>query len=256
MLTEKQKKQIQPGVIDAYPATLLQQGMIYHSEIDVRQSVFHDLLCYEIKKPYDSEKFRQALKMLIAEHDILRTAFDFSHYGQIMQIVFSHVSLPLTELDISDLDKAEQDIFIDNWFEQEKQTGFNWSTAPIGRFFAIRCSEQTFNLAFSFNHCILDGWSLANLMTQLLNLYSNLVAGKINELPENITLLHYRDFVAHELHSRDNYQDADFWRTYLKNYRYNLLPRSTSEVRSRWSECALHYTHEETEGLKNRALAS
>ncbi|ULR31051.1 condensation domain-containing protein [Dickeya fangzhongdai] len=253
LLTSEERRQIPAGVVDAYPATLLQQGMIYHSELDVRQGVFHDLLCYELALPYDSEHFRTALQSLIAEHDVLRTSFDFSRYGQIMQIVHGHVSLPLTEMDISHLSAAEQERFIDRWFEQEKQTGFNWTTAPVGRFFAIRCTEETFHFAFSFNHCILDGWSLANLMTQLLNVYTGLLAGKPAVLPPRETRLNYRDVVAHEIASRSSAESSAFWRSYLADYRYNALPRTQAAVATRWSERTLRYAPDITTRLKDRA---
>ncbi|MCO7254878.1 amino acid adenylation domain-containing protein [Dickeya oryzae] len=255
LLTPQERQQIPAGVVDAYPATLLQQGMIYHSELDVRQGVFHDLLCYELALPYDSGCFRVALQSLIAAHDVLRTSFDFSHYGQIMQIVHGHVSLPLTEMDISNLSAVEQEHFIERWFEQEKQAGFNWTTAPVGRFFAIRCTQETFHFAFSFNHCILDGWSLANLMTQLLNLYTELLAGKPAVLPPRETRLHYRDVVAHEIASRNSVENATFWKRYLADYRYNLLPRAQTSATTRWSECTLRYAPEITTRLKDRANA-
>ncbi|HCE2222732.1 TPA: non-ribosomal peptide synthetase [Vibrio parahaemolyticus] len=253
LIREEDRLLVPAHVDDVYPATLLQLGMIYHSDIDVRQGVFHDVLCYELELPYRGELFRQALQSLIKDHEILRTSFDFTRYSEVMQVVHDHVSSPLNEITITHLNAEEQSLFVDQWFEQEKQTGFNWSIAPVGRFFAIECSESKFHLGFSFNHSILDGWSLANLMTRLLTHYRTLITGSPYQALAQGNGLKYRDVVAHEIKARTNSVDTAFWKEFLSGHHYNVLPRTQELALGRWSEASLKFAPEFTQKLTDKS---
>ena len=57
------------------------------------------------------------------------------------------------------------------WLEREKARPFDFTVAPLFRLVVHRLSARRFQLALSFHHAILDGWSVATLLAELFTEY-------------------------------------------------------------------------------------
>ena len=109
LLTPADRERIPPGIVDAYPLTRLQAGMIFHSEFSPEGAVYHDIFSYELRAPLDEGAMRETLAELLRRHAALRTGFAFSGYSEPLQLVHEALEFPLVVSDISDLGAAEQD---------------------------------------------------------------------------------------------------------------------------------------------------
>src|SRR5262249_44255340 len=53
LISHQDRKRIPEGVEDAYPLSGMQAGMLYHSELDPKSVVYHDIISYHLEAPRD-----------------------------------------------------------------------------------------------------------------------------------------------------------------------------------------------------------
>ncbi|MBK7992399.1 MAG: amino acid adenylation domain-containing protein [Blastocatellia bacterium] len=223
LISEHDKALLPNNLDDAYPVSILQAGMLFHSEYNVDSAIYHDIFSFVLKTYLDVDKLNQAIASLIKRHTILRTTFSFSDYSRPLQLVQKTAFAPLTIVNIRTLSKDEQDKQINEWLETEKTRGFDWKQAPLLRF-QIHClTDDTFYLSLSFHHAILDGWSIASMLTELFQLYNSLLNGE--ELILKALESDYRDFIALEQATLESKETKEFWTNLLADSNVVRLPR-------------------------------
>jgi aryl carrier-like protein len=164
LLRAEDREQLGPELEDAYPLSLLQAGMLFHSEYQRESALYHNYSSFHVRAPYDEGALREALRRLLQRHAVLRTSFDLTSYSEPLQLVQRSVAVPLVVEDLSHLSAAEQDAAIAEWQETEKQRYIDWRQAPLLRFHVHRRSAETFQFSFAEHHAILDGWSVSAMV--------------------------------------------------------------------------------------------
>ncbi|WP_414579677.1 condensation domain-containing protein, partial [Anabaena sp. CCY 9402-a] len=226
LIAEIDKQKLAAGLEDAYPLTALQAGMVFHSELSADSAVYHDVFSFHLRATLDLPALQTAIEQLMARHAVLRTSFNLTGFSEPLQLVHQNVDVPLQVDDISDLTMAEQQAAIDAWIETEKYHSFDWTQPPLLRFYIHRRSGETFNLSFSFHHAILDGWSVASLITQLWQQYLNLLKPSPIINPQSaIPTIAFRDFVALERTALQSETTQQYWLEQLRDVTITELPR-------------------------------
>ncbi|MED1747008.1 amino acid adenylation domain-containing protein, partial [Brevibacillus borstelensis] len=221
MLTEIDRRKIPNGIIDAYPLTLLQEGMIFHSEFSPDTPIYHDITSLHIKAPFHPELLREAIDFVVNRHATLRTSYDLTTFSRPLQLVHEKGVTDLMVDDITHLSFEEQETYVANWLEEEKGRGFDWRQLPLLRFHVHRRSEDSFQFTVSFHHAILDGWSEATMLMEMFRYYLKLVAGEKPQADVLGTL--FRDFV--ELERLAMEECRQYWDEKLQNMSLMKLPR-------------------------------
>ena len=223
LLSESDRRKLPEGLEDAYPAATLQTGMIFHSNYDPKSAIFHDVFSFRINAPYDLEKLKGAVALLTARHSIYRTSFDLTNFSEPLQFVHKTVDTPLSVEDLRDRSAEEQHRALVDWVEVEKRHRFDWSVAPMMRLHVQRYKEEEFQFIVSFHHIIMDGWSLAAMLTEVFQDYFALLKGtSANIVPPKVT---YRDFIALEKKTITSETAQAFWKNKLANPTVHSIPR-------------------------------
>ncbi|TSC26813.1 amino acid adenylation domain-containing protein, partial [Corallococcus sp. Z5C101001] len=214
LLSEADRARLPADVEDAYPVAVLQAGMLFQSELDQASGMYHDATSYHLEMALDAPKLHQLLGELARRHAILRTSFDLTGYEQPLQLVHREAQVPLELHDVRHVPAAEQDALLRKRVEEDRCRPFDWSRAPLLRFALYRRTEKTLQFSLIFHHAILDGWSLATLLSELFRGYVNLLRGTpVAEVaPLAVT---YRQFVALEHQSLTSGEGEQFWRSRL-----------------------------------------
>jgi amino acid adenylation domain-containing protein len=215
------------GLEDAYPLTSLQLGMLFHSEYVPSTAVYHDVFSYFLQAPLNIQILHSAIKEIVARHPVLRTSISLAQFSQPLQLVHSQVSIELPVDDLSSLPLDEQEKIIATWIEQDKQSPFVWEKAPLLRFCVHQRSDDTFNLSLSCHHAILDGWSLATFMTELLQQYFFLLGEKVSPI-ETAPSLTFRDYVALEQETLQSQIHQRYWQERLADLTVTKLSPGAS----------------------------
>lgn len=229
LLSETDKDRIPEFCEDAYPMARLQAGMLYHNQRDPNSAVFHDVFSFRFHMVLDETKLKQAAQTLAERHAIFRTGFDVGTFSEPLQLVHRRAEVPFSVQDLRSLRANEQKEALTDWVEQEKRRPFDSKRPPLMRLHVQRYNEDTFQLIVSFHHVIMDGWSLAAMLTELFQQYQQLLAGeRVDRSPLPVT---YRDFIALEQEALSSEQARAFWLEKLRGASPHSLPRWPRDAR-------------------------
>jgi amino acid adenylation domain-containing protein len=216
------RERLPADVEDAYPLTQLQLGMLFHSQYHPEASIYHNVLSYQLHGPFDPEIFAQVAQEVVDRHAALRTAFEMERYAEPLQLVYRHLPVLLTESDLQSLDEQQQAAALEQWMEQERGRGFRWDQPPLARLHLHRRAAELFQFSLSFHHAILDGWSVALLLTELFQRYM----ARLQNTPLVVEPLQtqFRSFVALERRASESAEQQAFWAQALQDRPALSLP--------------------------------
>ncbi|MCJ8270413.1 MAG: condensation domain-containing protein, partial [Psychrosphaera sp.] len=202
---------------DVYPATAMQQGLLFHSTMD--SSAYVTQLLFSIEGGLNSADFKAAWTQVMNRHDILRTAFVSDHSGLMQQLVLKTAELVWHEHDLSDLSASAQAQTIEAARAQQKQQGFDNTVAPLMRFNLWSLGNGDWRVLWSHHHALLDGWCMPIIFGEVTQLYQALEDGtkEGKEQGQNLQLPQpkpYRAYVAW-LAAQDQQVSKDFWQQEL-----------------------------------------
>ncbi|MFM0642762.1 amino acid adenylation domain-containing protein [Paraburkholderia bryophila] len=182
-------------VEDIYPATPVQQGLLFHSALESGSGLYVNQRRLTLRGELDRAALRSAWTHAVASHAILRTQFETRHGGDALQVVLRNVDLPYVEHDWSSLDTQAYETRLHAWMREDVQRGFDVERAPLLRIALFIRADGAHDLIWTDHHVLLDGWSSAQLMREVADAYEALRAGRepVKNAPP------YRDYVQWRL---------------------------------------------------------
>ncbi len=258
LISIEDREKLPEGIEDAYPLTMLQAGMLFEGAYNEQEAVYHNVSTYHLQAPFDLPALEAAIHRVVQRHPVLRTSFDLMNFSEPLQLVHRHIELPLCVDDLRDMPEAEQERKLAGWFEEEKRRAFDWAVAPLLRFHVYRRSSERFQFNLTEHHAILDGWSVAALLTELFQTYLQLLKGEGEaDAPTPINI--FRDYVAREQAALRSQEHRRFWESQLDGSTVTTLPRRSSPDTKVGPRVIVHdvpISPEVSEGLKELARAA
>lgn len=258
LISEDERRQLPEDVDDAYPLSLLQLGMLFHSEYIPESPMYYNANTLHLKAPFNAEKMQMAIGQLMVRHPILRTSFDLTNFSQPLQLVHREVRVPLIIEDLRALSTATQQQIVNALVESERTTKFDWTVAPLIRFKIHRRTDESFQFTWCEHHSILDGWSLASLTTELFRRYFALLENEQQQLaPPPISDYHH--FVALEQQALKSEEDRSYWQQKLSDSTKPSLPDWSPKTPDEVQRTRLHLVTipvDVSEGLKGLAQSA
>lgn len=224
LISEEDRNKLPSGIDDAYPLVKLQSGMLFHSQYENDSTLYHDIFSYYLQMPVDIKALEDSLCWITQRHDALRTSFDLETYSIPLQLVYSNPKYTLHVIDISDHDESVQEEIVNQFIEGERKKPIPWIKPPLIHFYLHVRGPTDVQFTLSMHHAILDGWSVATLLSELLGIYYNKI-GRIQEKPSFVSPLPYRNFVSLERDACSSEETRNFWKEKLEERNYNGLPR-------------------------------
>ncbi|WP_147041331.1 non-ribosomal peptide synthetase, partial [Skermanella aerolata] len=172
LLSPADRANLPDDAADAFPMSRMQAGMLFHAELDAGSTIFHDIFSYRLELPWrGAAAWTQALRALSAASPPLRTSLHWGGFAEAMQVVHIGATVPLEIDDLRSLPGKRRDEAIAAFLAAEKSNGFSLVTAPLFRVHLHRLEDEIVQVTISFHHAILDGWSVATLLTRLIGTY-------------------------------------------------------------------------------------
>ncbi|HEY3580788.1 MAG TPA: amino acid adenylation domain-containing protein [Pyrinomonadaceae bacterium] len=223
LITPEDRARIPEDIEDAYPLSLLQRGMLFHSELNQQLAIYHDIIGFHVRMPLDRDALETAIAEVVARHSVLRTSFDLEHYSEPLQLVHHTVQPYLSFIDQQHLSASERKQFVTDWIEEDKQRPFEWTQPALIRFTIFSYGDNEFHINFSFHHAIIDGWSLNLLITEIFAKYLAL-RDHATPTPDAPLSVAFRDFIALERAALQSEAVKDYWSEKLANLPVTTLP--------------------------------
>ncbi len=217
------RDRLPPDVDDAYPLTELQAGMLFHSELDPSNPVYHDLESFRLRMACDPPALRAALVDIMTAHPILRTSLHLTGYSQPLQLVHHRCEPPLSVHDLSS--DPEQEVRFAQWLDRERRRSFDWTTAPLFRLHVHQRSGDDLQCTLVCHHAILDGWSVASFLSELVKSYVARLSS-IDAPPTPAPRITFRDYVALEVDAARSEAAREYWIGHVGDLAPTVTPRS------------------------------
>ncbi|MFD5247402.1 condensation domain-containing protein [Amycolatopsis sp. NPDC058340] len=189
-------------------ASALQIGLIYQCEMSDDPGLYNDLIGMRVQVPFDETVFRAALAELVERHSALRSSFDLAGYEEAVQLISAEVELPLEVDRITSGDGADA---VAAWRTRQLAEAFDWSRAPLFRCHVAAVADS-FQLTVAIHHAVMDGWSFATILVDLLTFYDAGLRGIEAGLPP-VPSHGMAIFEAAELEAVGSAEAAAFWRS-------------------------------------------
>ena len=157
----------QVDIVEVYPLTPMQHGMLFHQLIDSSEGVYVNQLRVDVEA-VDVQRLRLAWQAAIDAHDSLRTGFSWEGLQKPLQWVQRQVVLPLDVLDWRTGFDAQA---LEQLAADDQARGFALDLPPLLRLTLVHCDEQRYHLIYTHHHIVMDGWSTAQLLGEVMQRY-------------------------------------------------------------------------------------
>ncbi|MGF6244644.1 amino acid adenylation domain-containing protein/non-ribosomal peptide synthase protein (TIGR01720 family) [Paraburkholderia sp. GAS38] len=197
-------------IADLYPLAPMQTGIVFHSLLGQQPGAYVNQLRVDIDR-LDCARFQAAWEAAAARHDILRTGF-LAFDDASRQWVARSVAVPFSVedwRDVSARDTSDAPALatrLDAFAAAQIERGFDLARPPLWRVTLIRTGAERYHLVWTFHHALLDGWSAAQLLAEVLGAYEG---RKPTESPAR-----YRQFIAW-LQARGRDAGEAWWRVQI-----------------------------------------
>ncbi|MFF2744146.1 non-ribosomal peptide synthase/polyketide synthase [Kitasatospora sp. NPDC058048] len=201
-------------VTDLLPLTPLQEGMLFHRLVGGEDDVYLDQAALLLEGVADPHALALAWQRVADRTPALRTSVVWEGVPAPLQVVRRGVRLPVTHLDLRAADPAERAERLARLRAEDLALGLDIATAPLTRLTLVRLPEARVQLLWTSHHLILDGWSLAQVLTDVFAEYAALTTGAA---PAPAVRRPFADYV-HWLAGQDAGAARAHWRSVLDGF--------------------------------------
>ncbi|MGV9253899.1 amino acid adenylation domain-containing protein [Streptomyces sp. NPDC003697] len=201
------------GLVDAFPVTRLQLGMIYHSREQADSPLYHDVFHYAFALDgvdWDEPAFRAAFDRLVDRHAALRSAFDLTGCSEPLQTVRAEATGGLRVVHVTDTDA---DAAIAACVAERRVHRYDFERPPLYEF-RSHVRPGRLDLVLSFHHAILDGWSVAVLVRELFQDYLHGLDAAVEPV-DDTPLPSFAAYVRAERARLESAADRSYWQRLL-----------------------------------------
>lgn len=242
-----------PGIEDVFPLSPVQQGMLYHSLLHPESAHYRDQQELRVTGRIDVDAFQAAWGDVVARHPALRSAVVWRGVPQPVHVVQSAHGIPTRIFDWCTRPAEDLRHDLRSLSVRERAEPFALSDrAPI-RLALVRVSPEQLIVYLTYHHLLLDGWSVALMLRELMDCYGSRLAGAQAELPPAVSFRRHVEWLA----GRDPKPTERYWRSVFEGDVRHTLPSLAQDdpgaIGTGCVESAL--TAEATDALRLLAVA-
>jgi amino acid adenylation domain-containing protein len=172
--------------------------------------------------------FKQAFNDVVRRHEVLRTYFILVD-AEPVQAIAPSLSIPLSVIDLRNIETEEREIQIQQIATEEAQRPFNLTTAPLLRVTLLQLDENHHVLLLNLHHIVADGWSIGVLIRELSLLYKNAICKDATHVSKSLPELpiQYADYAQWQrtfLQGELLETQLAYWRHQLDNIKVLNFP--------------------------------
>lgn len=206
--TKKEKSKIEK----IYPLTPLQAGILAFTKL-YGDSMYIVQKKISLEGTLEKEAITKTIQYLTQKYEVLRTFFVTVGVKEPMQAILCERNLVPEYLDLSNKSEQEADEFMEDYMKTARSKGFDLTKDMLIRLAVVKTGERRYELIWTIHHIILDGWSTGILLSDFIQLYTDVCAQR----PVQVQI--HNEFAPYVkwLRGKDH-RDIDFWREYLSEY--------------------------------------
>jgi hypothetical protein len=168
--------------LERLPLSFAQERLWFINQLEPDSAGYNLPGAVVLRGELDVRQMEEALNLIIARHENLRTVFP-SVEGQAQQLILERLEFKLERIDLSDgKSREERDSKAREICQEEAARPFDLARGPLLRGKVIKLAEHEHILMLNMHHIISDGWSLGVLIKELGLITEALKQGRGPEL--------------------------------------------------------------------------
>ncbi|MGW1893341.1 non-ribosomal peptide synthase/polyketide synthase [Streptomyces sp. NPDC002004] len=183
-------------VVDVYPLTPTQTGMVVHGMDEPGQGLYTELITFVMDGVRDTRVLAAAWQHVVDRTPVLRTAVQLHGVPVPLQTVHRSAVLPVTEHDWSGLTPSEREAELERLFTADRARGLALDRAPLLRVALVRLGPDEVRVVWTFHHVLLDGWSVFQVLSDVVTCHAALARGNDLVLPDRRPFADYAAWLA------------------------------------------------------------
>ena len=198
------------------PLTRGQEQMWLDCQLAADEPVYNEAVTVRRTGPCDVGALRHAFNLVLSRHEAWRTNFA-TEDGEAHQVIRPHTDAPLPLIDLSGLSEPEREARAMRIAVDDARVPFDLEHDLLVRPLFVRVSESDHRLYLTLHHLIFDGVALRLLLSEMVQAYSALAAGRVAELPDlPAPYSHYACWERQSLKADELGPRLAFWRDRLR----------------------------------------
>jgi hypothetical protein len=155
-----------PSLEDILPPSPLQEGLLFHTLYDTRAPDLYTVqLALDLEGQLDESALKAAVHSLMQRHASLRASFHHENLSQPAQIIMSELEPAWQAIDLS--------LLMEQILAEDRARRFDLASPPLLRCILMRLAADRHRFVLTNHHILMDGWSMAVAMQELLSLYAS-----------------------------------------------------------------------------------
>jgi amino acid adenylation domain-containing protein/non-ribosomal peptide synthase protein (TIGR01720 family) len=207
------------NVADILPLTPLQAGMLFHTLAEPDSAAYVEHFVCVMDGVSDPAALARAWQRVVDRADALRVGVHWQETREPVQVVHRAVRLPVRHLDWSAGTEAERGDRVAALLAEEAERGLELGAAPPARVTLAALPGDAVQVVWTFHHLLLDGWSSAALLSDVIAEYAALTAPAAGSSPAPSVAPRgaFRDYLEW-LAARDHSQARSYWKDRLAGF--------------------------------------
>ncbi|MCK4257906.1 MAG: amino acid adenylation domain-containing protein [Halanaerobiales bacterium] len=203
-----------PKIEAIYPLSPMQELILAQNINFSNTGNDNSLVRYRVCGEINLSSFKEAWRIVIKRHPILRTGFLWRRLVEPLQVVYNSVDVTFNILDLTDLHSEEQLKAYQAHITSVKSNSFNIATPPLIQFSLIKFTLQEWRFVLKYQNSLFDGWSSNLLFSEFIEIYSSLITGKKIDLADSCPYISYISWLKDQ-----EYKETEkFWINELQGF--------------------------------------
>jgi len=197
------------------PLSFAQQRLWFLDRFEPGLTIYNIPLAIRMQGALCVAALQRSLDEIVQRHEALRTTIATLD-EQPVQIIARAAQLPLAEIDLCALPKAEREAEVKRLAMSEAVWHFDLERGPLMRATLLHWGAAEHILLLTLHHIVFDGWSLGVFVRELTTLYTAFVEGKASSLPA--LPIQYADYAVWQrarLHGEVLHEHIAHWKRVL-----------------------------------------
>ena len=150
---------------DILPVTPAQEGMVFTQQRDgVGNGVYVQQLEIHVRETISLAEVKARFDRLTQRHETLRTCFEVSASGQVLQLVLAAADTPVNWM--PEFEGADRESGWRAFVQADARRGFDLAQAPLSRV-SVLADPVGLRVLWTHHHVVIDGWSLPIILHEL-----------------------------------------------------------------------------------------
>ncbi|MEW6738172.1 MAG: condensation domain-containing protein, partial [Acidobacteriota bacterium] len=206
------------------PLSFAQQRLWFLDQLEPNSAFYNIPAAIRLNGQLNVSALQQSINEVIKRHEILRTTF-VNEYGYAVQKIALELKLSLVEIDLSHLNKNEQELKVLSLINEEVGLPFQLSQLPLLRVKLIRLAAAECVLVLVMHHIISDGWSIAIFVSEVAEYYqAHSEARAVSIAPLEIQYADYTFWQWQWIQGEGLAKQLSYWREQLADMQPLQLP--------------------------------